>query len=434
VVLRRFGVRSPLRLSRLHALLALRLALWRLRGRRIEAALQPMRAPDSRWLAPLAVTGVASSTMARVSVHLVTLVLCWVISCNLRRGYVSRPAYSLASFATYLQLIAGDTEESERIEKTALTELARRPDPVYGPRTEFNIHALLRPWRMPRRQALAPLEGIAGALQEVGDVEYFYYSRFLKVFYCALAGDPIAPTGQALAELATGIRRSGHLYPAPEVCQKPYLLLAAADLRTLESELAASEAEIAAVGGSVEPYVRTAWLMLLCVYGRWDLAFAQSEALGDRLFWLVPYVHVADHCFHRGLAAAALAGPGRGAARRRYRRALRQSLRRLRRWEKAGPDFTHMVELLQAEQAWLARDLRRARVLFERAARRAMQQEFPNHAALAHERLGRMLVDLRRKSEASSAFAQAISLYRDWGAAAKASMLEAEQQSLRSQH
>src|SRR4029077_10584995 len=111
---------------------------------------------------------------------------------------------------------------------------------------------------------------------------------------------------------------------------------------------------------------RTAWLMVLCVYGRWDLAFAQSEALGERLFSLVPYIHVADHCLYRGLAAAALAGNARGATRRRYRRALGDSLRRLRRWAKGGPDFAHMVHLLEAEQARLAGNPRRARALYEK--------------------------------------------------------------------
>jgi hypothetical protein len=276
-----------------------------------------------------------------------------------------------------LQVIAGDTGEADRIESAALAELARSPDPLYGPKTELNISALLRPWRMPRRRALAPLDRIAGQLQEIGDVEFAYYARFLKIIYSALAGDPIAEAGQALVQLALEVRRDGHLYPGPAICHRPYRLLSAHDLSALETEIAASESEIGASRGSVEPYARTAWLMVLCVYGRFDLAFAQSEALGERLFSLVPYIHVADHCFYRGLGAAELAGPANGAVRRRYRRALRESLRRLRRWAKGGPDFAHMVQLLEAEQARLAGNSRRARAFYEKAARRATEQDSP---------------------------------------------------------
>jgi hypothetical protein len=90
-----------------------------------------------------------------------------------------------------------------------------------------------------------------------------------------------------------------------------------------------------------------------------------------------------------------------------------------------------MVWLLEAEQARLAGRDRRARALYERAAQRARQQEFPQHAALAHERLARMLMDVRRRTEAASALAQAQALYREWGASAKSAALKAEQHALR---
>jgi predicted ATPase len=419
-VLRRYGIRWPLYPSRLRVQLALRWAAWRLRGSRLQAALRPAPALPPELTAPLAVIG--SSTMARVNAYLPALSCCWVIHFNLRYGCVSRPAYTIGAFVTYMQLLLGDTPEIDRLEKVALEELARRPDPIFGPKAEFNICALLRPWRMPRRRALAPLSRIADALQEVGDVEFWYYARFLKVLYSALAGDPIGEAGETMAELAAEIRRSSHLYPEPEICQRPLRLLAGSDLSSLESELAAGEAELTAAGGSVGPYARTAWLMALCVHGRWDQALSQSEALGERLFYRVPYVHVADHCFYRGLAAAALAG-SRGAARIRHRRTLRTSLRRLRRWANAGPDFAHMVHLLEAEQARLARDPRRARALYEKAAQRAMQQQFPHHAALARERLALMYFDLRRRAEGTSVLLQAIALYEAWGSPAKVMQL-----------
>jgi hypothetical protein len=89
-----------------------------------------------------------------------------------------------------------------------------------------------------------------------------------------------------------------------------------------------------------------------------------------------------------------------------------------------------MVLMLEAERARLAGDSRRARAMYEKVSRRAQQQDWPHHAALAQERLARMLVDLRRRTEANSAFNQAIHFYRDWGAAAKALALRTEQESV----
>jgi hypothetical protein len=69
-----------------------------------------------------------------------------------------------------------------------------------------------------------------------------------------------------------------------------------------------------------------------------------------------------------------------------------------------------------------------ARALYEQAAQRARQQDFVHHAALAHERRGRMLAELRRETEAAAAFREAAALYARWGAEGKAAALERERQ------
>jgi hypothetical protein len=79
-----------------------------------------------------------------------------------------------------------------------------------------------------------------------------------------------------------------------------------------------------------------------------------------------------------------------------------------------------MASLLAAERAWLQGRFDRARVLYESTAQRALVQEFPHHAALAHEAHAQMLIELRRETEAAAALAQASHLYREWGAIPKA--------------
>jgi hypothetical protein len=141
---------------------------------------------------------------------------------------------------------------------------------------------------------------------------------------------------------------------------------------------------------------------------------------------ITPFVHVADYTFYRGLAAAALADAAQGRARRRYTRDLVRSLRRLHHWAAGGPDFLHMATVLEAERARLRRDFAGADRLYELATTVARKQGFPHHGALAQERRARGLVELRRESEAARAFKDAIRLYRAWGAAPKAALLEEE--------
>jgi hypothetical protein len=200
-------------------------------------------------------------------------------------------------------------------------------------------------------------------------------------------------------------------------------LLVAPETRDLDGAVAESFARASAQGGTALHYTSTLWLLILCVYRRHDLAFAQSEARLDDAFRVMPFVHTADFVLYRGLAAAGLATRERGARRRRYTRVLRGCLARMRRWARAGPDFVHMAALLEAERERLRGAEERARALYEQAAQRALAQEFTHHAALAYESRAQMLIELRRETEAAASLAQASSAYRDWGALAKASEL-----------
>jgi hypothetical protein len=297
----------------------------------------------------------------------------------------------------------------------------RIADPVYTPRTELLIHFAIQPWLMRRRRAIAPAGRIAEAAHETGDREFELYTRFLEVAFLALAGDPLASVEQRMGQVADLVKRSGVLYPEPEVAHGVYRLLLAHEPEELERRLAESDAWIAAHPSSAEVYLRTFWLLVLCVLGRHDLAFAQSEALGEKLFRIAPFVHIADHLFYRGLCAAVLASDGRGA---RYRRVLRRCRAELRRWARDGPDFVHMATFLDAEHARLRGNQRVARAAYERAAQEARQQQFPHHAALAHERRAAFLTSLRRETEASAALEEAVALYREWGATSKLAQLE----------
>jgi hypothetical protein len=428
--LRKLGVRWPLNPSRLRTRLELRWVDW-LIGSGDEAQLEPATSVDFDSFAVILVIGAAGGVLARLDVNLVTLAACHVLRYHVRHGYSAPPGYAFAAYAAYAHAVMGDVRLARRHVRHALVWNERVPNPTFGPRTEITVHLTLLPWMERRREALRPATRLAELSREVGDREFEYYARFVEACNRALAGDPVSETELKLRELAAAIQSANHLYAEPELVHGIYRLLhSGASDAQLEQRVAEMDARIAAHPSSAESYVRTIWTLVLCVYGRHDLAFEQSEAIGERLFRVVPFVHVADHTFYRGLAAAELATSSRGAARRTQRKALRTSLARLRRWAKAGPDFVHMVQLLEAESARLGRHVARARALYEQAAQRARQQEFPHHVALAHERRARMLIEMRRSTEASAALKEACALYRQWGAELKADTLAQERRKL----
>jgi hypothetical protein len=423
-VLRELGVRWPEHPSWLRVWIEIAAMEWMLRGDR-SARLRPARKIEAKWLAPLILLEPSGAPMARADASLPLLCACLALRYCVRHGYVAAPGLSIGSYANFAYLWQGRPTRTLELARLALDWMARAPDPGRGLRTEVQVHVLLHPWLMPRRQALAGVERIAERAEEVGDREFAYYIRLNCYNPLALGGDPVAACEQNLRKVAEAARRASLLCPEEgERMHAVYrLLLEELAPGSLECHVAESDAWIASHPSSADPFIRTLWLLVLCIHGRHDLAFRQSEALGERLFRISPFVHVADHTFLRGLAAAALASGAHAAPRRAYVRAVRQSLRRLRRWARGGPDFVHMALVLEAERARLRRRFERARTLYAQSALQARKQGFPHHAALVHERHADLLLELRRDSESNAALRDAAALYREWGAQHKADAL-----------
>ena len=415
--LRETGVRWPLHPSHGRTWLALR-AMQRRLGEGGETRLESARSFDARIMAGVLILRAASGVMSRTDQRLTALAACHVLRLGLRKGYLMTPAYALAAFAVNAHGVLANTELARRHAQSALAWCERVPDPIYNPRVQMTVHLLLGPCIRPRREALAAGAPIAELAREIGDREFEHYVRFLNLYYRALAGDPVPETERELDALAESIRRSGHAYGHPERCHRIYALLLR-PTSEIKAELAASERWLAEHPAAGDPFIRTLWLLVLCVHGRFAQAFAQSEALGARLHRISPFAHVADHTFYRGLAAAELATRAGLVARRRYTGALRGSLRLLRRWTRGGPDFAHMLLLLEAEQARLRGNSTPAAELYARAAERAEQQRFPHHAALAHERRAQLLAEGGDAAAAGAALREAGFRYRAWGAVAR---------------
>jgi len=303
--------------------------------------------------------------------------------------------------------------------------LQRNPDPVEGPWTELNIHGILRPWWRPRRSLFADLDRTAQAFRELGNLEFFYYGRFLRIVHGAHAGERIEQVDRRLGDLCGLIERSGAQYREPRILARPYRLLRSTEVseQLLLEELAASDREIASTPGNSATYTRTSWALVLGVCGRWDLAFAQTQAVDERRFG--GYSHLVNFTLYRAVAASVLAQLA-GEHRRRHRRILRRGRRRMRGWARRNPDFEHMALWLEAELQQLRVAHRAAVRLYQQAASAALEREHPHDAALCLERLGHLLHTTRRASEALLALTQAINHYRSWGATAKGAALEQE--------
>ncbi len=423
--MRGLGVRWPIHPSRLRAQIALWLVRLRIRKHTKPELLAPATAFPLPLIAQLVVLRPSAAALARVDVHLAVLATCLSMRRHLQYGYVTPPAFPISVYAIYVYLFLGDRKCAEKLAAVALDWADRLADPA-GPRARMMVEVMLHPFLMPRRRAFSGIDRIVEDARENGDIEFSNYSRYHWIVYLALAGDSVRESQRRITELASQIQNSPLWSTELARCERVFTHLASPETKveTLERDYQAVVDAYGAIN-SGDGSSGMLWLMLLCVYGRYQLAFEHAELLRVDLFRSAPFLQVVDHAFYHGLSSAVLAGAARRGSRRHYCKILRQSLTYLRRRARDGPDFVHLEMLLEAERRRLSRDIQRARQLYETAALRAKEQHFPNHAGLAYERLANMLAELRRETDAGGILQKAIASYKEWGATGKVRQLQA---------
>ncbi len=425
-VLAELGLKWPLNPSKLRARFAYLKLRWVMWGRPTEALFPEKPAGiDPNLAAIFVVLNACGHILSRIDVRLALLASCTVLEHFVRKGCLRAPAYSLAAEAVAEHALTADSDRLRRNAERVEVWLERMPDPMFSRGARLQLGAQIRPWLTDRRSALTPLPELGEIAREIGSSEGVYYASFLDTYYRALAGDSVALACKRLCDLAAEIEASGHEYAEPMGCAivLRYFSAALVTVEHLDELVGEVDEWLESNDGRSDIHCRTLLLILLCVLGRYDLAFAQSQAVFQRLFRVLPNVHIADHVLFRGLAAAELARTSGHLRGVRYVFALRACLSRMRRWARGGPDFLHMLMLLQAKRAEAWGHTRRADLMLARAAERARKQNFPNHAALAHEARATLLRRQNRLVDSESALRDAIDAYEIWGVQWKVSQL-----------
>jgi predicted ATPase len=126
--------------------------------------------------------------------------------------------------------------------------------------------------------------------------------------------------------------------------------------------------------------------------------------------------------FHRGVALYAMA---RHTRKREYIKAAKLVKKTITKWTESGnPNVRYFHSFLNAEQAAVDKDYKKAGTFYQEAIVAAARTGYLHHAALCNERYADFLrKELGDEDEASYRMEEAIRFYGDWGAEAKVEML-----------
>ncbi len=416
--LERIGIRWPFRPSRVHVSVAVSIAECALRGYANPLSLLPDAAKRRAPLASMLVRA-AGGTMNLVDAQLV-LLACAIAVCNtptaeLIAGYEANKTFLFPSGVACRRAIV-------RIE----AQLRSDPNPISRARAEFLLQALIRCWIEPRRHTIQPLDLVSECFLELGDLQFAQFARLCSIVTRILVGDWIEPVERDMRDLLAEEASPGGPYLDIDLAHGAYERLLDADAALASIEEPVSLRSPSGEARLIGPLACVTRMLVLAVHGRFAAVFAESERIYADLFRRAPGLHLVDHMFLRGLAAAALVADVRGRRRRGYIRSLHTARRWLRRWARAGPDFEHMHLVLRAEGARIRRHHARAERLYSAAAARAEQIGHRHHAGLVHERRASLLSSMRRYPQAEVALDEAVRCYRAWGAVGKAAELQRE--------
>jgi hypothetical protein len=386
-------------------------AMWwmRLRTEREFPGVDPR---DQSWVPIQMVSRELIAPAFRSNWRLQALLSTTSLHITLRHGSEA-PAFSLSGAAMTISNYTGNYTLGSRLADVVLKLLELAPTQPGFYRARMSTLAFIKAFVVPRRSLLPEMRRCRDEALEHGDVTFALYSENLYGYLMWTVGERLRKvelTRREFIKLGQSVgyadwKALTHFLP---------VLAALTGSGSMERE----ELPPAVLASANLLPIRSAWIACRCMRGEFTDAFLESETLHvdiDRLYCAFP--HVTEVWLFRGLSAAALATDARAGARRRYRRVLRESLRRLQRWSRHGPaNFAHAARLLEAERARLGGRITYALLLYKRAAELAHTHEYLHHEALIHERRARLLVRLRRETEGTTALQRAAELYEEWGA------------------
>jgi predicted ATPase/tRNA A-37 threonylcarbamoyl transferase component Bud32 len=386
------------------------LALQRVRSAR---DLRPARAATDRTKAALALLSVGAGSFDAMSRHLALVSMAWRVRLLVTSGYVRAPGVQLVAYSAYRFYFMRNAAHLRRYADIGMEVSRTLDDPTAHLRARYVMCAMVNPWLMSRRAAVAPLRTLAETASELGERQYHGYCVLVWSQIRALSGVPLAQAERELVAIPA---------PGGELLARMFGLL-----REGGDDPARTASAIEALAAAPPVASTPIWIpamFVLYVLGRADAAqqlFDRTQAhvvnqiLGTAL--------AADLWLLRGLIAGALARGAPARERRARLRILRQCVRHMRQFAKEGPDFAHMAALLAAERAALRGREAEAVALYRAAARGAERQRYIPHVALAHERRADLLRGARRYTQSAEATREAMHRYRVWGAEAKVAEL-----------
>ncbi len=439
-VLRKHGIRFPTRPRTPDILAGLLRTKMALAGKKPADLGRLPEMSDPAKLEVMRIFGSATLAAYIASPEAVALIAFKQVQISVKFGNTARSAFGYGTYGFILCGAVGEIENGYKFATLAM-DLVRRFDArELRPQMILIFNSLVRHWKDPYRDSLAPsLEGYQLGL-EVGDLEY---ACFNAVMYCYISW----LAGRNLQDVEDEMRKYGHVVERHKQ-QTPLhwhnivyqtVLNMRGEGRTEVEELPLStlvgerydERETLQIHLDAKDHTT----LFTFYFNKVVLAYMGGEYEAGRKFAVEAHRHIdgavstpmiAVFHFYESLNLLALVDEQRlrGRKRRKLLRRVSKNQNKLKKWAGTAPaNNFHKWLIVEGERLRLDGDIEGAAGMFDRASEEARTHEFVQEQALANERAALLWWKKGKEDFAGLYMMKALHGYHLWGAKRKTELL-----------
>ncbi|MBI3219001.1 MAG: AAA family ATPase [Bacteroidetes bacterium] len=427
------GVRFPSNPSRINILTSLVSLQFSLTRKNHDTLVQLPHMANEKILAAMRILVSVNSAAYFAIPNLFPLLVFKQVELSLKYGNCEFSPFAYASFGVVKTGVLGDIEGGYKLGQVAEKLLDQFPSKSLRIRTMIVINGFLNHWKVHPSHFVLALPAYFDAAKESGDIEYAALCLFNQTLYSFCLGQSLLRLEQEATqrdEIIQAYNQNTPLFFNKIFLQTVINLRGGAVNPTELIGRGYDESVMIEIHQQANDktslfacYMQKAYLHFL--FYQYDHALTYITKTEQYLESAIASVIYPVYFFYEGLIYVAQAKSQ--AASGVVLKKVRKNLRKLEKWAEISPEHHgHRHQLLLAEYYRMLGKKQEAASCYEEAARRAIENQFTQEAALSYELAGKFYLEQGRESLAVYYLESAVRAYAQWGAIEKVKHLTAQ--------
>ncbi len=355
------------------------------------------------------------------------------VQLSIAYGNTPESTYAYATYGLLLCGVLGDINAGYELGQMSLQLVSRLNAIKLKSKTLFAVNCFIRHWKDHVRDTLSPLVEAYTCGLETGDIEYAMMSAYVFGRYAYLSGQELGELSQAMMQYSsimsqfkqtTYLNFNGIYHQSVlnllEPTASPCALVGESydEVKMLPLHQAANQVSIIC-------QLHFCKLTLSYLFHEYNQALDNAEIVEKYLASVTGLVVIPVFYFYKSLTQLALFPNTPISEQSSILKEVTASQEKLNTWSQFAPqNYTHKVDLIQAEQHRILKQNSEAVDAYDRAISGAKANEYIQEEALANELAAKFYLDWGKEKVAAGYMQEAYYCYSRWGAKAKVVDLE----------